>query len=289
MRFFFILILSSFTTLSAWSQAPTEIYLCTVAFEEEGFTLGQLENISKNPGYNNQPYFLNDATLVYARNKEGQPDIAEYFIKDQSTSYFNTHTPGGEYSPQPIPNSPDLAAVRLDEDGTQLLYRYKSGKKGIEVLIPDLKVAYFAFINESEVLASIIGLNQLDLVHIHLQSGTVTPMVTNSGRGIQRIPGTKLLSYTVLNEEKNFDIYQYDPETKESYFVCQLPIGVQDYVWYEDYKILIGSGAQLFVYDLFGEGDWQEIANLKDQGFTNITRLALSPDHKHLAFAAEPK
>ncbi len=287
MRTFFIFILIGLATTHFFGQTNTEIYLCTIAFEEDGFHFSELQNISNNNGYNNQPCFLNTADIVYARNHKGQPDIGIYSLDQKSTIYFNAPTEGGEYSPQTIPNSKDIAAVRLDPNGKQRLYRYRAEKNGIDELIPEVEVAYFAFMNESEILASILGLNQLDLVHIDLNSGTVTPMVSNSGRCIQKIPGTQLMSYTVLNEQKNFDIYQYDPETKESFFVCELPIGIQDYTWYEDYKIIIGSGTQLFVYDLFGDAEWQEIGNLKLHGFNNITRLTLSPDNRHLAFAAE--
>lgn len=288
MRSLIPLLIGSFISTSLYSQSATEVYASEVEISESGFQFNNFKNISANPGYDNQPYFLSNDTLVYARTNDGQTDIAQYSFSKQESEFYHKTTPGGEYSPQPIPGKKTLAAVRLDPDGMQRLYAY-SAKEGETIrLFPSLKVAYFTFINEEEILASIIRVNQLDLIRANNSTGEFTELVTNSGRCLQKIQGTETYSYTALNEEKNFDLYQYDPKTNESYFVCQLPVGVQDYIWYGDYRIIIGSGTQLFVYDLYGNGDWQPIANLKGQNLTNITRLALSPDHKRFAFVAEP-
>lgn len=288
MRSLITLVLSTLFYTVLFGQPATEIYISEIDFSNEGFQFKNTHNISNNPGYDNQPFFLEDDTLLYARNNKGQTDIAKYIFSKKETIFFHDFTEGGEYSPQPISNNGSIAAVRLDPDGMQRLYAYKPGKAGNSLLFPDLKVAYFSFINDDEILASVIRMNQLDLVRANNSTGETTDLVTNSGRCIQKIPGSKSFSYTILNEEKNFDLYQYDPDNNESYFVCQLPIGVQDYVWYEDYKIIIGSGTQLFVYDLFGNGDWLPIADFKDDNLTNITRLAISQDQKRFAFVAEP-
>lgn len=270
-----------------FGQPATEIYISELDLSDEGFQFNNAQNISNNLGYDNQPFFLDNDTLLYARNNKGQTDIAMYIVSKQETLFIHNPTEGGEYSPQPLPDNSTIASVRLDPDGMQRLYAYKSGNTDMSPLFPDLKVAYFSFINDEEILASVIRMNQLDLVRANKSTGETIDLVTNSGRCIQKIPGSKSFSYTILNEEKNFDLYQYDPEINESYFVCQLPIGVQDYVWFEDYKIIIGSGTQLFVYDLFGKGDWLPIADFKDSNLTNITRLALSQDYKRFAFVAE--
>lgn len=287
MRSLIILVLSTLYCPLLFGQPATDIYISEVDFSDEGFQFRNTKNISDNPGYDNQPFFLENDTLLYARNNNGQTDIAKYIFSKRESIFFHDATEGGEYSPQPMPDKSTIAAVRLDPDGMQRLYAYKPGKEGNTLLFPDLKVAYFSFINDEEILASVIRMNQLDLVRANNSTGETTDLVTNSGRCLQKIPGSKSFSYTILNEEKNFDLYQFDPENNESYFVCQLPIGVQDYVWYEDYKIIIGSGAQLFVYDLYGNGDWLPIADFKDQNLTNITRMALSQDHKRFAFVAE--
>jgi hypothetical protein len=73
----------------------------------------------------------------------------------------------------------------------------------------------------------------------------------------------------------------------ESFFVCQLPVGVQDYTWLNDSQILIGSGNKLYVYDTFLNSEWKQVADLSEYNIKDITRLAVSPDGKKLALVAE--
>jgi len=96
------------------------------------------------------------------------------------------------------------------------------------------------------------------------------------------------MSYTAVNEDGNYDIYQLDMENFESFIITQLPIGIQDHIWLDDSKLLCGSRDKLFLYDLFGSGEWKEIADLSAYNITNLTRLAVSPDGTKLALAAEP-
>ena len=288
MRILIVLIFGSFICSPFYAQPSTEVYASNLEFDEEEFHFENIQNLSNNKGYDNQPHFLNNDTILYARNNNGQTDIASHSFSNQAWRYVNKPTSGGEYSPQTIPEDNTIVAVRLDPDGLQRLYVYDNSDGNSSLLFSDLKVAYYTFLNRNEILASVIRLNQLDLVRANNQTGETIDLVTNSGRCLQKIPNSEMYSYTIVNEQKNFDLYQFDPESNESYFVCQLPVGVQDYVWYEDYKIIIGSGSQLFVNDLFGNGDWNPIADFKEENLQNITRLALSPDHKKLVFVAEP-
>jgi hypothetical protein len=52
--------------------------------------------------------------------------------------------------------------------------------------------------------------------------------------------------------------------------------------------LLIGSGARLYLYDLYGDGAWKEVADLSEYKIGNITRLAISPDGTKLAVVALP-
>ncbi|HPF11322.1 MAG TPA: hypothetical protein PKW08_11300 [Flavobacteriaceae bacterium] len=273
--------------ITVHAQSNTEVYLSSMEFSEEGFVFGNLQNSSNNEGYDNQPYFANDDLLLYARNQDGQTDIAMYDLNKKTTQFFNPPTVGGEYSPQPIPGSRDVAAVRLDPDGTQKLYRY-----GFEVapkILIDDKVAYFTVPNDTLIVASVIDLDQLKLVVYDVKNQNSYTLLKDSGRFLQKIPGSDAISYSAKNEQGYEDLYQLDLQTLDSYFICQLPIGVQDGAWWDDYKIIVGSGAQLFVYDLYGDGDWHAIADFSSHGITNITRLAISPDKKNLALVAEKK
>ncbi|MEZ4873870.1 MAG: hypothetical protein R2793_00040 [Flavobacteriaceae bacterium] len=286
-RTIFLLFGTFFLSQEVFSQGNTEVFLVNCTETLDGFTFENLRNLSQNAGYDNQPYFLDNNTLLYARNHDGQTDVSVYDMSTGTEAFWNAPTEGGEYSPQPIPNNGDIAAVRLDPDGLQRLYRFSKNSKG-EELIPNAVVAYFAFYDANTVVSSVIVNETLQLVVYDLKEKQSYKLLEGSGRAFQKIPkSTSSVSYTALNEEKNYDVYQLDMEDLESFFVVQLPIGVQDLVWYNDSKILIGSGTQLFVYDLFGDGNWQRVANFSKEGIKDITRLAVSPDGKTIAFVAE--
>src|SRR5690606_4312469 len=114
------------TTLFTSAQENTEIYVFDIRPAYEGLEFMNPQNISNNSGYNNQPFFSSNETVLFAGNNEGQTDISEYILNTKSKKWINKKTEGGEYSPQKFPSSTDLAAVRLDKNGLQRLYRYSS-------------------------------------------------------------------------------------------------------------------------------------------------------------------
>ena len=75
----------------------------------------------------------------------------------------------------------------------------------------------------------------------------------------------------------------------ESFFVDQLPVGVQDHIWLNESTLLIGSLDKLFLLDLFGNGDWKLVADLSKYNIRDITRLAVNPYGSKLAIVAELK
>lgn len=280
-------LLTLFICLGAYGQSNTNVYLSTINYTNDSIPISAPQIISFNSGYNNQPSFDGNSQVLFAGNNNGQSDIAHYSIIEELNSWANKPTSGGEYSPQVIPNSYNIAAVRLDTTGLQRLYAYTT--KESTLLIEDLQVAYYAFYNDSTIVSSVLGINKLDLIVSNLKKKTNDTLVSNVGRSIHKIPGSNAMSYTAVNEEKNHEIFMLEMnEDLESFFICQLPVGIQDYVWLNDSVLLIGSGSRLYKYDMFGKQEWELFSDLSSNGFKNITRLAISPDLNRIAFAAEP-
>ena len=280
-----------FSALSFAQEIPnTEVYLFDIKNDNGKIQIENGINISKNSGYDNQPSFFSDDLILFAGNRQGQTDIETYSIKSTSLGWFNksTPTPGGEYSPQRIPNSDNIAAVRLDTSGLQKLYKYDSKSKNSDVLLPDLKVGYFAFYDENQLISAVLNGNSMDLVYSNTQTKKDSLLVSNVGRSIHKVPDSKSVSYTVVNEDGNMDLYLLDfNDNLNSYFICELPIGIQDYTWLNENQILLGSRDKLYIYDTLGITEWTEIASLEDYGLNNITRLAVNPSETKLALVAE--
>ena len=286
-KFLFVIVLLAAQHL--FSQNNTDVFVVDIAPAYEGLQLLNLQKVSNNDGYNNQPSFPSNETILFAGNNEGQSDIAEYNLNSKTKKWFNKKTEGGEYSPQKFPTSNDVAAVRLDNDGLQRLYKYDSQTGKSTELIKDLQIAYFAFYNYEKILATVLDSDKMNLVLIDLQSKKTDTLFYNAGRSLQKVPKTNSMSYSLVNEEGNLDLYLLDMNSYENFFVTQLPIGIQDYVWINDTQILVGSGNKLYMYDTLGESEWTRVASLEDYGLKNITRMAISPNGKKLAIVTESK
>ena len=270
-----------------FAQNNTEVYVFDISPSYEGLELLNVRNISNNEGYDNQPSFISNERLVFAGNNNGQTDISEYNFTTNLRTWINNPTEGSEYSPQKFPLSQDMAAVRFDKDGRQRLYRYDSKTGNSSEIINDLQVAYFAFYDHYKMLATVLDREEMDLVTIDLQTKKVDTLFKGAGRSIQKIPKTDYMSYSLINNEEKLDLYIMDMSTKESFFVCEIPKDVQDFVWLNDTQILIGKGSKLYIYDTLGEAEWKKVASLEEFGIKNISRMAVSPDGKKLALVGE--
>lgn len=279
-----------FASFNIIAQSNPEVYLCDIKSENGGLATSNFQNISNDEGYDSQPSFANNNTVLFAGNKNGQTDIAMYNISEKTKTWVHKTTEGGEYSPIQIPGyETKTSAVRLDPDGLQRLYMYDViSNENIE-LIEDVQVAYYDFYNAESIIASVLSDGHLDLVFSNLNAKKTDTILRNVGRSIHKVPNSNSMSYTSVNEDKNQEIYVLDMETMESFFVCQLPVGIQDYTWLNDSQILIGSGSKLYIYDTFLNSDWKEVANLSEYNIKNITRLAVSPDEGRLSLVAVSK
>lgn len=278
--FSLILLLACYIGLA---QENSQVFVFDITSEAESVRLTNMQIVPLNEGYNNQPSFNSNQTLLISATNDGQSDILEYNLETQEKRWVNTKTEGGEYSPQQIPSSSDIAAVRLDTNGLQRLYRYDYQSGASTLLIDNVAVAYFAFSDEQQLLATILSGEVMDLTLIDLSKQSVDTLLKDVGRFVQKIPGTETLSYTLKNEEEQYDVYGLDVASKESYYVCELLPGVQDCVWINDLQILAGLGSKLYLYDTLGYPEWQRMASIEQYGIKNITRMAVSPDGKKLA------
>lgn len=270
------------------AQPNTEVYLMDLDYEGEDFTFSNFRNISNDAGYDSQPSFQSDNLVLFAANNGGQTDIAQYHIRFNKKFWLHEGSAASQYSPQRIPGSQHILIVHLDTTGRQRLFRHHLTSREYTEAHPDLQVAYFAMYNENILVGSVLGDDALDLVVANLKTKQVDTLAYNAGRSFHKVPESDTMSYTYVNEEGNHDVYQLDMKSFESFFVAQLPIGVQDHVWISESILLIGSGSKLYTYDLFGDGVWKEVADLSLYKLDNITRLALSPDGTKLALVALP-
>jgi hypothetical protein len=258
-----------------WGQSSTEVYLFDLVSKEDVYAISNPINISNNPGYDNQPSFMKHGRAVlYASTRNGQTDIVSYQIRTGKKTWL-TNTEGSEYSPLQIGSGNAFSAIRLDQDGTQLLYKYSMYSKQGKVLIPDLKIGYHGWVDRNRLLSFVLG-DPHTLQLSALKEGKNQILDEKIGRSIHKIPKTSLMSY-ISKQNVPWTINTLDPETGMTDLIIHAFDGSEDFAWTPSGIMFMGGGDILYKYDPNYDQDWVAMADLNDFGLNDITRLTVSP------------
>jgi hypothetical protein len=269
-----------------FAQSDTEVVLFDLNIENGSIELSNFENISNNRGYDNQPSFLNDNRLFYASTRNGQTDIAQYFIKYSSKIWVN-FTESSEYSPLNIPNKNEVSAVRLDKDGKQGLYAYDLSTGESYALIEDLIVAYYVWYDENTIVSAVIEDDMLNLYLTDLRSGKNRKYATNVGRSLHRIPGSDLVSFISKSNPNQWQIKSLNPKTGRIRTIANTIAVVEDMCWLNPKTLLSGKKNTLYKLTLQKDNYWKKVEDLSSYGISIITRITVNPVFSKLAMAVE--
>jgi hypothetical protein len=276
-----ILLISSFVK----SQTDTEIYLFDLIQNDSVLSISNPINISENKGYDNQPSFLIDGSgILYSSTRFDQTDIVLYNIENQTKAWL-TNTLGSEYSPLQTPNKKYFSAIYLDNDDTQLLWKYTFRRKKPKVLIENLTVGYHAWLNKNIIVSFVLG-DPATLEVSNLKYKIKYPIDKNIGRSIHKIPGTELVSFISL-EHEDAEIYSINPLNSEKEFLADALEDSQDMAWTTDQTIIMGRDDKLYKLKVGVDKTWIEFASLKPLKLTGITRIAVSPLGNKIAIVVD--
>ncbi len=277
-----IILLSS--VYSLFSQQNTNVYLYDIVEKNGVITFENMQAIANTNGYENQPSFYDNNTLIFSASRNGQTDIAKYDINSRSYEWV-TNTPGGsEYSPLRIPESNDISAIRLDTTGLQRLYRYyETGQDS--VLLDKLKVGYHLWDNEKQLMTAVIVKGKMNLMMNYLPEKKNSTVDMEVGRSMHKIPNTKLISY-ISNAGGAEIVSSYDPATNEINDIINLPASAQDICWYDE-KIAFVPVKNTIARATAKKIGLTAIQTFKEKEIYNITRMAVSPNQKYLAVVTD--
>lgn len=275
-----------FATNVAFTQTNTEVFLYNLSNTKGKYAITYGKNISKNPGYDSQPHFYSKKSIVFASTRNKQTDIAKYNIETGTIQFLNNTPNGGEYSPQRIPNSKDVSAVRLDNDGLQRFYKYniKTGKN--QELIANLKVAYPMWYNKKTVVAvSIVGEN-LDLIVSKISSKKNTTIQKKVGRSLHHIPNSNLISY-ISKINKKWEIRSLNPKTGITKKIINTVGQKEDICWLPDGTILAAYNNMLLKFNPQNDKNWSVFHTFLNDEINNISRITVNKEGTKLALVTE--
>jgi dipeptidyl aminopeptidase/acylaminoacyl peptidase len=269
------------------AQAPsTEVYLAP--FSDTDQRVGTPVNITNNPGYDNQPFFLPDSSgLLFSSNRDGkQTDIYRYDIAGKAVTQV-TRTPENEYSPTVTPDRETFTTVRGAE---QRLWRFRlDGSDAGLTLAHRGLIGYHAWISPTRLAVFVLGSegkpNTLELVD--LPSGASEVVESSIGRSLHIRPGAGTLTFVHRPKGAVWMIKELDPSTRKVVDLAPAVEGSEDLAWTPGGAIVMGSKSRLFRRAVGGER-WVEIADLGAAGLGNITRLAVSANGQWIAIVSQP-
>lgn len=269
-----------------FAQTNTEIFLIPLENNEGEKKVGVAQNISNNPGYDNQPSFYNDNLLIFSSNRNGQTDIASY-IRDQKEKIWISDTPGGsEYSPLKIPGKKRISSIRLDEDGLQRLYSYPLENGKVKELLPELKVGYHVWFNKDIIVCTVLIENRMDLVVAKLREKNRYTVYKNVGRSLHKIPNSQLVSF-VSRDDQQYIVRSLDPVSGTSEVITELPDAVQDYCWLPDGTLIAGQENRLMEFRPGKSEEWSQFHRFIRSDIGNISRITVNNQGNRLALVAE--
>lgn len=282
--FFPVALLLGIWTGSA--QGGSEVFLFDMETEKDTIRLLNKRNISNNDGYDNQPSFYDDNTVLFASTREGQTDIAAFTINSNTTSWISNTRGGSEYSPLKIPAENTISAIRLDTNGLQLLYRYgfESGKS--KEILKDLKVGYHLWYDQHIIVATVLVENRMDLVVSNLKDGTKFTFQKNVGRSLHKIPNSHLISF-ISKEGDTGIVKTMDRVSGATEELIELPNNSEDIAWLNDGTIVTGYDNMLLGFKPGTDSEWKLFYRFDATEIRGISRLAISDNGRHLAMVAK--
>jgi len=225
-------------------------------------------------GYNNQPSFLDDNTVLLTSNHydKTQTDIIRLDIDDKTMKRL-TKTPESEFSPLYNSMKKSMSTIRVESDESQKIHIYKTNgyNQGYKVLDDVSNIGYHLWDKKGDLYLYIIEGTDSKLMHAKMKSNQLIPVLDNVGRCLKLGPDGKIYFVHKVSAE-NWYVKSYDPETKKVENIVRSLKGKEDFELING-AIIAGSGGFIYQHILGPNNDWKKMGDLSKYGIRNITRL----------------
>lgn len=270
---------------AAAGDAPpdTDIFLAPLVEQGGRLRLGEPVNLTRRPGYDNQPHFTPDRrALLFSASDGGQTDIFRLDLAGGELRRL-TRTPESEYSPTPLPDG-GFSVVRVEADSAQRLWRFSDTGADPALVLPGVQpVGYHAWADRHTVALYVLG-DPATLQLADTRTGRTETLARGIGRSLQRIPGRNAVSFVERVSDAESWISEVDVATGSIRRLVRAPGGGDFHAWTPDGTLLMSEDSRILLWDPARGGEWREIADLAP---LRVSRLTVSPDGSRLALVAE--
>ena len=273
------------------AQGGTEIYLLDMKIEGKKISLSNPENITHRKGYDNQPHFATNATVIYYTadfDTAGHTDIKTYDYRTKQTASFTDHTLADEYSPTLTPDKKFISSIvstKVGVPGKQNLGKYPIKGGDAIILINTLAVGYHAWMDDHRLLIFVLDDSAHNSLHVYnLLTKEDKVIMQNPGRALLKIPGQNAMSFIDKSAGKDWRIKKLDCTTLAVTDITAAIPGQEGMAWTNDGRILMNDGKNIFSHKPGSNTGWQQVDFENNNPLLKgLTRMAVSADNRKLA------
>lgn len=272
------------------AQSPdTDVYVAALSWRGDSLIVSGARNATSRAGYDNQPSFTPDSrTLLYTVQADGQTDIWAMDLGGMAPRRV-TSTPESEYSATVMPVGRRFSVIRVERDSTQRLWSFAmNGRDPRLVLTRQRPVGYHTWITPSSLATYVLGTpSTLHLVSTDEHRDTV--VAHDIGRALAMSPGGKGLFFTQRDSARRLVLMSMRTGGGHPLPLAVMPADNEFIAVMPNGRVLSASEGWLVEWN-GGPGatnGWRRLAPLADATRHNVSRLAVSPDGRWLAFVAE--
>lgn len=287
---------SSGVIVAQASPPSTDIYLAPIRVQGGKPVVGAPVNVTKRPGYDNQPSFTPDskALLFTSVREDAQADIYRYDRRTKAVSRI-TSSAESEYSATIFGDGSRFSVIRVEADSTQRLWSFRLDGSDPRLVFDGIKpVGYHVWVDSTTVAMFLLGRPNA-LVLADTRGGAVDTVARDVGRSLVALPAGHGFSFVRHAADSSWILTAVDVrgggrERRTMLMpLARMPAGADYVAWIAPRLALSASGSKLLYWHAGGEtAKWSELGDLSRYGLRRISRLALSPDHAWLAIVAEP-
>lgn len=262
------------------------------------FAVSNLVNISKHPGYDNQPAFFPDGKLVYT-SQIALLDETGHAVQAVIHDFANgtsTPVPGAlGFSPTPAADG----SLMLLRDGHVVLHD-PSGKES--QLTETKDAGYFARFDE-QTWALYMNDKQRRIVIYDPKTKALDTMAIGSISAPFRIPDKRAVSFVAVEPfpmpegeaaktapPRKFVLRQLNLDDRQVTTLATVPFRTSgSHVWTSRGTLLIASGHTIYEWNPAKPDDWPIAATFDDPELQGLTRIAISPRGDRIALVSTPR
>lgn len=271
-------------------DTENEIIVLDVISEDGKMILSNPINITRRPGYDNQPSFSSDGSqLLYTSIRDDQQaDIYLYNFSD-STHKQITKTKESEFSPVFMSNNL-FSVVRIDKDSLQRMYALNMKGKTKEHLVNHQdSIGYYQWMNENELAIFVIP-EPFELRIVRTDTNLTKVVTSKISPSIQINPKNGKVLFVTEFEKNQWFICELNDINETTFEIIPI-VNVLD----EDHNFIITSsgeyivcnGSKVYKYNPSYDKGWIRIYDGANDNYNHFYRLAISPDMKKIALVTK--